>query len=873
MTTAAATEPGTRRPLWRLHALVVGMTLAAAGCFALAILMPGGALEAPAVWRLALATLVLLVGESTVLHLRFGRDTYTFTWSEAAIIVGLFLVPWPWLSILSPIAVAAVHAIARRSPVKVLFNGASWAVAATLAQATALALTGGHSIHDVGPLLGCTALTAAACACFAWNGLSVSAAIAFSRGLPVWEVAREGLTLKLAVLAGNTIVALLLVTAQWQGSTVVLIPFSFALLYLAYRGYLRALEERDVWRQLDRTAKEISLLDERGVAVAAVERAAELFKADVAELAVAPSGDGPVQVFVRHEDGTQSTREESWHRTGSDATENLAFQVISAADTTISWIATPLEDVHGLTGWLRLGFPAPTELSARQQKVLRTFLHSVCTSLQNARLYDEMRHLAELYAQEARHDPLTGLANRKFFYERAVAELSRSQRDNSHLGLLLIDLDHFKEINDTLGHGAGDELLRTVAGRLKETLRGSDVVARLGGDEFAVLLCDLPSPEVSDQVAEDMLRVLAEPIDYDGLRMSVEGSIGIAVYPHDGTTVEDLLRHADVAMYQAKETRGAFARYRRDKDESNVNRMTLVADLRNAINANEFAIMFQPQVNLATGEVVGAEVLTRWQHPKRGLLRPDEFINAAENSGLMQEFTYHIMDHAVAECAYWFEHEAVAHVAVNLSARNLLDPRLAADVAEILARRGLPAERLVLEITETTMVSDIETVQQVLAELRRIGVELSVDDFGTGYSSLALLQRIAVNEIKIDRSFVQAMLTSDGDAAIVRATVELAHGLGLRVVAEGVETADHVDALRELRCDVAQGWHFGRPADGAQMRQLLGLQRTWVPGVRRSAATRHLRVAGGSSVVAGTPRKGIQEPAPDDRDSRRRSIT
>jgi EAL domain-containing protein (putative c-di-GMP-specific phosphodiesterase class I) len=351
----------------------------------------------------------------------------------------------------------------------------------------------------------------------------------------------------------------------------------------------------------------------------------------------------------------------------------------------------------------------------------------------------------------------------------------------------------------------------------------------------------MPTPDAADAVADEVLRLLAEPINHDGLRLAVEGSIGVAVYPGDGTTVEDLLRHADVAMYQAKETRGAFARYRSDRDESNVNRMTLVADLRNAIAAGEFVLHFQPQVDLVTGQVVGSEVLTRWHHPRRGLLGPDAFISAAENSGLMQEFTVHILDQAVAECAHWRRQGAIAPVSVNLSARNLLDSRLPGDVARILADHGLPAGLLVLEITETTMVSDIETVQEVLAALRQLGVELSVDDFGTGYSSLALLQRIAVNEIKIDKSFVQAMNTSEGDAAIVRATIELAHGLGLRVVAEGVEDELTRKLLTEMGCDKLQGFLVSRPLPDERLESWL-LARTGVRSAAPGATHRRLFV-------------------------------
>jgi diguanylate cyclase (GGDEF)-like protein len=804
----AATAADAGRRLWRLHALVVAVLLTGAGCLTVALQAAVRVDGTPALWRLALLALVLLVGESTVLNLRFGQETYTFTWSEAAIIVGLFLVPWPWLTVVAPLAVAVVHTVARRDLVKVVFNAASMATGATAAQLACWLVADGRPVRAVDTVLGCVALAVAATVGFTWNSLTVSGAVAFSSGRSFVRVVRKGITLKLAVLAGNTIVALLLVTAPWRGSTVILVPFSVLLLYLVYRSYLRALDERDIWQQLDRTAKEISSLDEGEVAVTAVARAAELFGAEVVELAVVPPAGAPVHILVQLADGTQTLHEDD--RQG-------------AVSPAASWVVTPLEGVNGLEGSLRLGFPVPTELTQRQRHVLKTFVHGVSTSLQNARLYGEMRALADRYAREARHDPLTGLANRKFLYEHAMAELRRADRDGTEVGLLLIDLDHFKEINDTLGHGAGDEVLRTVAGRLKGALRRADLVARLGGDEFAVLVCGMASADQAETVARDLLPLFAEPVDHEGLRLAVEGSIGVAVYPDDGTTIDDLLRRADVALYQAKQSRGAYSRYSKDRDESNVDRLTLVADLRNAIAEHEFLLHFQPQVDLRTGRVVGAEVLARWQHARRGLLAPQDFISAIEHSGMMREFTLHILERAVAECAGWREDGSTAAVSVNLSARNLHDRGLPSDVARILAVHGLPADRLLLEITETTMVSDVEAVQEVLAGLRKIGIELSVDDFGTGYSSLALLQRIAVNELKVDRSFVQAMCVSDGDAAIVRATIELAHSLGLRVVAEGVETAEHVRALRALGCDLAQGWHFGKPADGGHMRKLLGL--------------------------------------------------
>ena len=791
-------ESGPQRPDgYRFTVYFAGVVCLAAAVAVMVPMLLSTELEkaeaSPELWRLAIVIGVLAIGETSANRWQIGPSGPVFTWSAAAIVVSLFLVSWPWLTVLAVLVVAGVRLAARRE--RIAADVASAAVGTTAAGLTCTLIAGGH-VSDRTPIVRtCAALAGAAVVHFVWDRLA-TAATGNPAGMSLAEVFRRGLALDLGVLAGNTAVALLLVTAPWQGSTVVLVPFSAALLYLVYRGYVRALDERDVWQHLDRAAKETSSLDERDVAASAVKLAADVFGARMVELAVPGAGSEPIVATLG----------------GAGAAEDI-----------VDWVVAPMKAANGADGVLRLGFPVATRLTERQQHVLTTFVHGVSTNLRNAHLYGEMRMLADRYAREARHDPLTGLANRKFLYEHAGPELERADRDGTFVGLLLIDLDHFKEINDTLGHGAGDEVLRTVAGRLRDNLRSSDLVARLGGDEFAVLVCGLTRPELAENVARELLPLLAEPVSHEGLRLAVEGSIGVAAYPDDGTTIDDLLRRADVALYQAKRSRGDFARYRRDRDESNVDRLTLVADLSHAIAEREFILQFQPQVDLRSCKVVGAEVLTRWQHPHRGLLGPHEFISAIEHSGLMREFALHILDRAVAECASWHRDGAQAAVSVNLSARNLHDRGLPDDVARILTTHDLPAGRLLLEITETTMLSDIDAVQEVLAGLRQVGVELSVDDFGTGYSSLALLQRVAVNELKVDRSFVRAMNSSDGDAAIVRATIELAHSLGLRVVAEGVESADHVRALRELGCDLAQGWHFGRPAGTGRMRKLLGL--------------------------------------------------
>lgn len=778
--------------------------------------------------RLLLTITVVAISDTAVLHLRFGRENYTLTWSEAALLVGLTVTPWPWITIASPLGIIIAQAAARRSPVKIAFNAASIAVGSTVATGCIELVAGSDGLRGAVSLRFDAALVVSALVFFLWNSVTVAAVIAAARKLSVAVVMREGLALKLGLLAGNTVLALLLVNVPWRGSAVVLIPFSIGLLYIAYRGYHRATEESDVWRQLDAATKELTSLDISGVATAAVLRAVTLFNADFAELALSHDSLNTARVFRCDSDGSTSVRndqpDDPMPAMPAGSSGSATGQRI--VDTVLS---VPASSSEAIIGVLRLGLRDPAAMPERQQRVLRTFAHGVAASLQNARLYGAIRHQADLNALEAARDPLTGIANRKVLHSQAETELERAALRGSTVGLLLIDLDHFKEINDTLGHHAGDAVLCAIAERLTVATSSDGLVARLGGDEFAILLNNLACPAAAETVARNVMAVISEPVLFEGLRLAVGGSIGIACYPDDGATAEDLLRRADMAMYQAKQARGAISRYRSDRDDHSVGRITLAGELRNAIRDRQFLMQFQPQVDLVTGLVVGAEALARWRHPTRGVLAPLEFIDLVEQCGLSREFAVTTLEQAVREAARWHRRGLHIAVSVNLSARNLLDVGLPADVSEILHKYGLPAEYLVLEITETTMITDAEAVEAVLSSLRHIGAQLSVDDFGTGYSSLAFLQRVAVNELKIDKSFVIGMTKSDNDSAIVRATVELAHGLGIRVVAEGVETADHVAALIALGCDVAQGWHFGRPGSADQIlesaRSMLGSPR------------------------------------------------
>ncbi len=444
---------------------------------------------------------------------------------------------------------------------------------------------------------------------------------------------------------------------------------------------------------------------------------------------------------------------------------------------------------------------------------------------------------------QANHDALTGLPNRKFLLETMERVLAQS--DDQPVGLFLLDLDRFKEVNDTLGHQMGDRLLEHVAGRIRGALRPDDVVARLGGDEFAVLLPVVPDIETAIEVAVRIQTALAEPFRFEGVLLQLEASVGIALYPEHGADVSQLQRSADVAMYQAKDERSGIEVYSADRDHNSTTRLGLLGSLRQGIDGGQLELHYQPKVALGTGAVVGVEALVRWRHPHRGLIFPDEFVPLAEHSGLMHRLTAHVLDAALAQAARWWSVGLEIPVAVNVSARDLHGPALAEAVERGLAEHGLPASALRLELTERVLMAEPARVADTLAALERLGVALSLDDFGTGYSSLVLLQRLPVREIKIDRSFVKRLVTSPDDTKIVRSIVDLAHALGIDAVAEGVETEEVWDLLEDLGCDSAQGWYVSRPMAADRATEWL---------LRHPSRSRSLRVLrGGVPEVSAGP--------------------
>jgi diguanylate cyclase (GGDEF)-like protein len=445
-----------------------------------------------------------------------------------------------------------------------------------------------------------------------------------------------------------------------------------------------------------------------------------------------------------------------------------------------------------------------------------------------------MRELHDLYVNndalaaanrqlevQATHDSLTSLPNRNLLQRRIEQATHLARKGDISAALLILDLDRFKEVNDTIGHQRGDQLLQQVGERLRQAVSATATVARLGGDEFAVFL---PGADEAGarQVVSALVRTLEEPFLVEEYPLHVEASVGVALYPAHGSEPLTLFQHADVAMYTAKRGHEWSALYDASRDQYSPRRLTLLGDLRKAIAAQELRLYYQPKAEMQTGLVKGVEALVRWQHPTLGFIPPDQFIPLAEQTGLIEPLTHWVVETAIEQCRHWLDGGLELRVAVNLSMRNLRDTNLPDTIESLLAQHGVPPHLLCCEITESAVMGDAEHTLQVLNRLFALGVRIAIDDYGTGYASLSYLKRLPADELKIDRAFVQHMTTDRADQAIVRSTVNMAHSLGIHVVAEGVEDQATWDLLETLRCDIAQGYYLSRPIPAQDLERWLG---------------------------------------------------
>lgn len=476
----------------------------------------------------------------------------------------------------------------------------------------------------------------------------------------------------------------------------------------------------------------------------------------------------------------------------------------------------------------------PTALYDRRGQV-RAIL-AVCTDVSSRRrMESQLRY-------QAGHDSLTHLPNRDLLLTRIDAALAADARAGCHTGVLMIDLDKFKEVNDTLGHTVGDQLLAQIGPRLLAgTVRDRDLVARLSGDEFAVLLPGLADPDAAVTIAERVLDALHSPFHLAETSADVAASIGIALAPDHGQDGSDLLRHADTAMYRAKDTSAGIVVYQPEVDQQTPTRFGLLGQLRRAFDRDELLVYYQPKIDVASGRPAGAEALVRWRHPERGVLGPGEFLPVIEATALINRLTDHVLETALAQAASWADSGHPVPVSVNLSARGLHDRALAERVLAAVDRVGLPPDLLYLEVTETAVMRDPDGALAVLGELADAGIRLSLDDYGTGYSSMSYLQRLPVNELKVDKSFVTGLSGERTDNVLVRSAIDLGHNLDLTVVAEGVEDADTLAVLHHLRCDLAQGYHIARPMPADEFTAWLSRSAPQQPGRPRGQNGASLR--------------------------------
>ncbi len=435
----------------------------------------------------------------------------------------------------------------------------------------------------------------------------------------------------------------------------------------------------------------------------------------------------------------------------------------------------------------------------------------------------EVKQVAETIWQQVYYDPLTGLPNRMLFEDRLTLELAHARRDKQGLAVMFLDLDHFKLINDTLGHSVGDQLLQDVAHRLKDTLRGTDTIARMGGDEFALLLTRVTHAENVARVAQKIFHVFKPPFNFGGHDFHITPSIGITLYPTDGEDPQTLLKNADTALYRAKEQgRNVYQFYTPAMNAKTLERLVLENNLRRALERKEFVIYYQPRVKINTKQIIGMEALVRWQHPEQGLISPVKFIPLAEETGLIMPLGEWVLRTACAQTKAWQEAGfPPLRVGVNLSARQFQQPNLVERVAQVLKETGLHPHYLELEITESAAMQNAEYTLPVLYHLKEMGIHISIDDFGTGYSSLSYLKKFPFHTLKLDQSFIRDLATDPNDAMIAKVVITLAHGLKLEVVAEGVETQEQLDFLKQLQGDEVQGYLFSKPLPAKEFEELL----------------------------------------------------
>jgi diguanylate cyclase (GGDEF)-like protein len=752
----------------------------------------------------ALAAALAAAGQLARLRFRLGRGIVSISWGEAAFVIGFVLAPPGWMPAATLVGATAAWALLawlcdHRSIAEVAHLTASLSLGAAGAATVARLVTGDA------PVLSARMQTGLVAGAVTYLIISFGLAILtlmLHRDAAAPQIMLRVSYAKVPMFVGNVIVGLAAVYALIRGPYWLLafLPVLW-LLQRTYRFHLRAEEERRIWEAFAAATSALPAGTESDVVRAGLNGALDVF------------GARRVEIEVRTKNG------ERRYAVDGPGQDNAIAGLPGPAITRS--MAVSGEIVGELTVWLsEPHLPVP-----RDEAAISAYGDALAGALHDAAAHERVAELEAQVARDSRQDRLTGLINRITLVAEGDQLLATFDR-HRQVGLLLLDINDFREVNGTLGHRCGDEVLALVAGRLVELTRANELVARTGDDEFAVLIPTIatltdsatpaqnqPSPlPLALRRARELVEYLGQPIEVSGVRLAVEVAVGVSVATTGRADLAELIRRASLALDQAKKQQLAVAPYDTSKDAVTTDNLALLAELQDALAADDQIVLhLQPAVDLLTAAPTGVEALVRWKHPRRGQLSPNDFIRTVEHTELLTPFTGRVLDLALAAASTWNAAGVEVPVSVNVSARSLLDPRFPALIADALRRHRSPAAWLVLEITESVAVSDQEIVDDVLAELRDMGVQLSLDDFGTGYSSLSIVTRVPVDEIKIDRSFVDDMIDSAAAGAVVRGAVELGARLGVRVVAEGVETTEQRTALIELGCPAAQGFHFSKP--------------------------------------------------------------
>jgi diguanylate cyclase (GGDEF)-like protein len=835
------------RPDWQVAALTVALGVAAVAFDGLLLaanekpLLDGpGALG----WCLALLVMFALT-EGFAIHVRVRRGGHAMSITEIPMVIGL--------TMLNPLLVVAARTVGAAAGLAVLRHQRGRKLAFNIAQISLQATVGiavfGALANPADGMNGPRDWLAAYAAMLAADMLAIillTTVISLHDDPSEWRrlpSAMKGLGL---VLIATSIALISAIAIQSSPYTVAILAVLYGVVHVAYRGYVRqSLGNEQVENLYAFTSALDSSLDTGQLTRVILSQVRDELRASDVELIVPPgatqpglrvrlSGQGKIDETLLYESAPGT-----WW--GPAVAGELVFLPADPArtDGPVDAMAVPVPMGPDLTGVLVVteSLPDITTFTAEQLRLLQAMANHASVALSNAWLVDRLREEAMEKEHLALHDSLTGLPNRRHLYRMLDAALAEQPDTGTITAVLMMDLDRFKEINDGLGHDVGDTLLRVVGGRLRDRLDGRGTVARLGGDEFAILI-RVSSPEDATAVGHELARDLEHPVHIDHVTLYARASIGIALAPEHGRDSGTLLRRADVAMYAAKQARSGVRVYRASDDQNTPHRLALIGELRKAVEDKQTLVVFQPKVDPVTGAVVGAEALSRWHHPEHGLIAPDLFVPLAEHSGLIRPLTMHVLEIALRNCAAWRSTGNDLHVAVNLSPNTLSDDTLPEVITRLLAENDVPATALTLEITEGTLMADPDGGLVTLDRLRRLGIKISIDDFGTGYSSLGRLRDLPIDEVKIDKSFVQRAAHDHRDQALTRSIVQLGHALGLHVVAEGVEDEATYHYLAGIGCNVVQGYHISRPLPEDKFA-------TWLrdtPAHRTAGAAGHLAV-------------------------------